>query len=81
MTLLLPFANGADRSEAFLDHALIVASVPLVLVALVVLSCAGVQRVAGAIPLRRTVPNPTAHTTRGRGPFRRRCRRPGKAER
>jgi len=68
VTLLLPLVNGAGESGAFLDHALMVATVPLGLVAIVAAACEGVGRVAGAVPLRRTVPNPTAQSTRGRGP-------------
>jgi hypothetical protein len=52
VTLLMPLANGAGQSRAFLDHAVAVASVPLVLVALVTASRACVRLVVAA----RTAP-------------------------
>ena len=57
MTLLVPLANGAGGSgTAFLEHAVVVAGVPLVLVVLATALAGCVRCVARAVPLRLTVP-------------------------
>ena len=56
MTLLVPLANGASASDAgFVNHAVIVATVPLVLIVLAAVLGGCVQLAARAVPLRWTV--------------------------
>jgi hypothetical protein len=68
VTLLVPLGNGATLSTPFLDHAVVVLGAPLMIITLVGTTRAFVRIVTSALPLRRTAPHPTAHTTRGRGP-------------
>ena len=57
MTLAVPFANGAWRADAaFVGHAAVVATVPLVLVVLVAALVGPVRFLAGAVTLRCTAP-------------------------
>jgi hypothetical protein len=54
VTLALPLANGAGQAgEVFVDHAIVVVLVPLLLIGLVGTLCWVVRTLGRAVPLRR----------------------------